>query len=87
MRKANKAELGNQILQFNMRSDTSGLKVAVVFYGYHDIHSTRSVEGVKIRSRSQGVVVAQDIKIWEFTNEGFGKENEFLRNVNNKKAL
>ena len=126
MRKANKAELRNRILQFNMRSDTTtsdvyiidggalfnqpnwnpqftynqlpeqylqyvtsrcsniGSKVAVVSYGYDDIHSTKSVEHSR---RSEGVVVALDIKIGNLQMKFLVKKNEFLRNINNKKSF
>lgn len=40
--------------------NNSGSKVAVVFDGYGDIHSTQSIEHSR---RSEGAVVAPDIKI------------------------
>ena len=58
--------------------------MAVVFDGYDDIHSTKSVEHSR---RSEGVVIEPDIKIGNLQMTGLVKKNEFLRNVNNKKSL
>ena len=58
--------------------------MGVVFDGYDDIHSTKSVEHSRCR---QGVVVAPDIKIGNLHMRFLVKKNEFLRNVNNKKSF
>ena len=52
--------------------------------GYDDIHSTKSVEHSR---RSEGVVVASDIKIGNLQMKVLVKKNEFLRNVNNQKSF
>ena len=58
--------------------------MGVVFNGYDDIHSIKSVEHFR---RSQGVVIAPDIKIGNLQMRFLVKKNEFLRNVNNKKKF
>ena len=58
--------------------------MGVVFNGYDDIHSIKSVEHFR---RSQGVVIAPDIKIENLQMKFLVKKNEFLRNVNNKKKF
>ena len=59
-------------------------KVAVIFDGYEDIHSVKSVEHSR---RSEGIVVAPDIQTGNLQMKVLVKKNEFLRNFNNKKSF
>lgn len=78
-------ELPEQYLQYvTLRYNNGGLKLVAAFDGYDDMHLTKSVKNYH---PGEGVVVAPDIKIANLQMKVLEKKNEFLRDVNYKKAL